>query len=100
VAKAPTFGEFKTGLDPNNMNRGLKCMPITIAWHSIKPHLPTFFNTFLQISWVHLLPPKLSILQIWMMGVLVVANIALLSQQVVHAPNKEMGTLPIVTKGF
>jgi hypothetical protein len=35
-----------------------------------------------------------------MMGVLVVANIALLSQQVVHAPNKEMGTLPIITKGF
>jgi hypothetical protein len=35
-----------------------------------------------------------------MMGVLIMAKIALLSLQVVHVTNKEVGTLPIVTRDF
>lgn len=55
---------------------------------------PPIFNTFMQMSTMHLLlSQNISILQIKMMGVLVVAKTALLSLQVVHATNKEVGTL-------
>jgi hypothetical protein len=62
---------------------------------------PPIFITFLQISTTYLLPPKLSTLQIKMMDrVLVVAKIALLSFEVVHVPNKEVGVLPTTRVDF
>ncbi len=79
MVKAPRVQEFKIGFDPNDMNQGLESMPISVSCHSSKRHVPTYFNTFLQISTIYLLPHKLGTLQIKMMGVLVVVEVALFS---------------------
>jgi hypothetical protein len=31
-------------LDPKDINQGLEIMPISIAWHSIKLHLPIYLK--------------------------------------------------------
>ncbi len=80
MVKAPTIGKFWIGHDPNDMSQGFLSTQVTIAWHSIEPHYPPIFNTFMQMSTMHLfLSQKISILQIKMMGVLVMAKTTLLS---------------------
>jgi hypothetical protein len=44
VVKAPTIGECRIGHDPNDMSQGLKYILVTIARHSVEPHLPTYFQ--------------------------------------------------------
>ncbi len=44
MVKAPTIGEFRIGHDPSDMSQGLESILVTIAWHSIEPHVPTYFQ--------------------------------------------------------
>ncbi len=76
-------------------------MLVTIEWHLIELHVPTYFHYISININMYLLPPKLSTLQIKMVHhVLVMEKIALFSLHVVHVPNKEVGVLPSVRKDF
>jgi hypothetical protein len=56
VVKAPTLGNSRINFDPNDMSQGLESMLVTIEWHLIELHVPTYFH-YISVNINHVSTP-------------------------------------------